>query len=254
MNSKKRFGAAVALAAVAALAFATSAQAVDCGTPAVYETVKIAAVPPTYGPDVKVVDVPGSPAVEEVSHTERKLVTEAVAGQHYSLKGNSGIGKDETPVFPAEYWQANTEQEPHDNGAGSPVTWLDQVGSGLHYASHGSEGLRDWFYFKPGTDAVYEDVKVVDVEAKDAVEEVSHIEKGAILTPGTPASEKQVLVKAAVTKECASKTADPKDPKDPAAPVPTLAYTGSQTQDLAALGGLVLLLGFGAIRAARRLT
>jgi len=41
-------------------------------------------------------------------------------GQHYSLKGNSGIGKDETPVFPADYWQANTKQEPHGDQAEIP--------------------------------------------------------------------------------------------------------------------------------------
>ena len=70
-------------------------------------------------------------------------------GQHYSLKGNSGIEKDEVPVFPADYWQANTTQEPHDNGAGDPVTWLGTPGSGLHYASHGSSGKRDWFYYDP---------------------------------------------------------------------------------------------------------
>lgn len=68
--------------------------------------------------------------------------------RHYSLKGNSGIGKDEVPVFPADYWQANTSQEPHMNGNdGKNVTWVSTVGLGLHYTSHKSEGNRDWFYF-----------------------------------------------------------------------------------------------------------
>ena len=65
-------------------------------------------------------------------------------GQHYSLKGSSGIGKDETPVFPADYWQANTKQEPHKS---NNVTWIGTVGMGLHYTSAGSSGKRDWFYY-----------------------------------------------------------------------------------------------------------
>jgi len=64
-------------------------------------------------------------------------------GQHYSLKGNSGIGKDETPVFPADYWQANTKQEPHGDQA---ATWPNGK-PGLHYTSAGSSGKRDWFYY-----------------------------------------------------------------------------------------------------------
>lgn len=72
-------------------------------------------------------------------------------GQHYSLRGNSGIGKDEVPVFPADYWQANTEQEPP--GHLHSTTWIGEVGVGLHFASHGpdGEGKRDWFYFNPPT-------------------------------------------------------------------------------------------------------
>lgn len=80
-----------------------------------------------------------------------EVVAPAVEAQHYSLKGNSGIGKDEVPVFPADYWQANTHQEPHGS---DNVTWLNADHTGLHYTSHGSEGLRDWFYFAPATPAV----------------------------------------------------------------------------------------------------
>lgn len=74
-----------------------------------------------------------------------EVVTEA---QHYSLKGSSGIGKDDTPLPPsqADYWQANTHQEPHGS---DNITWLGSVGSGLHYASNGSSGNRDWFFFAP---------------------------------------------------------------------------------------------------------
>ena len=71
---------------------------------------------------------------------------ETCEDQHYSLKGNSGLGKDDVPVFPADYWQANTTQEPHKNNPN--ITWVSTVGSGLHYASNGSSGKRDWFYFK----------------------------------------------------------------------------------------------------------
>jgi pyruvate/2-oxoglutarate dehydrogenase complex dihydrolipoamide acyltransferase (E2) component len=67
--------------------------------------------------------------------------------QHYSLKGNSGIGKDETPVWPADYWQANTKQEPHLAGNGQPATWVGVEGVGLHYTSNESSGKRDWFYY-----------------------------------------------------------------------------------------------------------
>jgi LPXTG-motif cell wall-anchored protein len=76
-----------------------------------------------------------------------------VEAQHYSLKGNSGIGKDEIPVFPADYWQANAPLEPHYQGHGLPASNVDgsdyiEGQSGLHYTSQGSEGLRDWFYFQ----------------------------------------------------------------------------------------------------------
>jgi hypothetical protein len=67
--------------------------------------------------------------------------------QHYSLKGNSGIDKDETPAWPADYWQANTKQEPHLAGNGQPATWLGVEGIGLHYTSNESSGKRDWFYY-----------------------------------------------------------------------------------------------------------
>lgn len=68
--------------------------------------------------------------------------------QHYSLKGNSGIGNDDTPLPPgdADYWTANTHQEPHGS---DNITWIGTVGVGLHYASAGSSGNRDWFFFAP---------------------------------------------------------------------------------------------------------
>lgn len=71
--------------------------------------------------------------------------SESCQNQHYSLKGNSGLNEDQVPVFPADYWQANTEQEPHKNNPN--ITWVEAEGVGLHYASHNSEGKRDWFYY-----------------------------------------------------------------------------------------------------------
>lgn len=97
---------------------------------------------------------------------------EAVPGQHYSLKGNSGIGKYEVPPTPEvnpDIWKADTEQEPHANGnGGKNITWLGTPGSGLHYASKGSKGKRDWFYYRApveGQEEVTEEIKVVDKEA-----------------------------------------------------------------------------------------
>jgi hypothetical protein len=82
--------------------------------------------------------------------------------QHYSLKGNSGIEKDETPVFPADYWQANTDKEPHLNNPN--VTWVGTVGSGLHYTSNESNGKRDWFYLGETTETVHHDAVTHVVE------------------------------------------------------------------------------------------
>lgn len=304
---KHRLKTAVGLMAFAAIALAPAASADECGQPAQEAAYKVVVTktPAVYGDDIVVIDVPGqpavpgTPAVEEVSHIEHVLVTPAVEevshiekvlvkeawteivkeaepGQHYSLKGNSGIGKDETPVWPADYWQANTEQEPHDNGAGNPVTWVETEGSGLHFASHGpeGEGLRDWFYYKapvaaevieheaeyedvkvidvPGSPAVYEDVKVIDVEAKEAtpgtpaVPEVSHVEKGELITPAKRTT-KTVLVSAAVpaTDVCIVPASTPSASR--------LAQTGAEwVVPLAAAGILLLLAGAATVLASRR--
>ncbi len=121
--------------------------------------------------------------------------TPAVAGQHYSLKGNSGLDKDEVPVFPADYWQANTTQEPHDNGAGQPVTWypVDPATSGLHFASHGpsGEGKRDWFYYTapipevPGTPEIPAVTKTIVTPAVVCPETPPTTPPGVTETPAT---------------------------------------------------------------------
>jgi hypothetical protein len=89
--------------------------------------------------------------VDEAAWTE-----EVLAGwQHYSWTG----GPLEAGVIPAvptgpddPDWQANATHEPH---TGNPhVTWLDGTGWGLHYTSHGSAGLADWFYLQRLTDVV----------------------------------------------------------------------------------------------------
>lgn len=88
--------------------------------------------------------------VDKFTRERTRTYTPEVKGQHYSLKGNSGIGKNDTPVFPAWYWQANTHHEPHQHAI-YPVE-----GSTLHYTSTGN-GKRDWFYFEAGTPASYGD-------------------------------------------------------------------------------------------------
>lgn len=70
-------------------------------------------------------------------------------GQHYSWNGGDIPENEVPPAPPAGSWQANTEQEPHDNGAGNNVTWLAEVGSGLHYT--GKPGNANWFYYALGT-------------------------------------------------------------------------------------------------------
>lgn len=77
--------------------------------------------------------------------------TDAIAAQHYSWTGGPLEDGVIPPPPPAGEWQANTTQEPHSS---ENVTWLDTEGAGLHYTSHGSSGLADWFYFQPAVDAV----------------------------------------------------------------------------------------------------
>lgn len=113
--------------------------------------------------------------VDHEAYDETVVDSPAVDGQHYSLKGNSGIGKDDTPLPPGpgvDYWQANTTQEPHGS---DNITWLGSVGSGLHYASHGSSGNRDWFYYRapvPAVTHVVHHAAVTHVVHHDAVTEV----------------------------------------------------------------------------------
>ena len=140
--------------------------------------------------------VPSDPWTEtiehpEVSHVETVVVTPAVPavpGQHYSLKGSSGIEGDAVPPAPdvkPEFWQENTEQEPHLGGNdGKNVTWypVDPATSGLHYTS--VQGNRNWFYFRapvPAQPEVTEQVTVVDEEAWTET-----IEHPAVVCPTEP--------------------------------------------------------------------
>lgn len=312
----KRIIGAAALSTGLVFGLATSASAAEipvCKTVApVYKVVTTPATPAVYK-TVKVVDVeakpatPGSEAVEEVSHFETRVVKEAydevvpatyktvtvtikeaynevvqaaVAAQHYSLKGNSGIGKYDVPVFPAPYWQANAKHEPHKSGN---VTWLNADHTGLHYTSHGSKGNRDWFYFQPEVpeivihhdavtetkqvidvpehtvhhDAVTEQVKVIDTPGKPAVpptpavEEVSHFEQ-VLVTPATTGTSKRVLVSTGNHIKCRVIGIKPRhtvakppveSPRPVASPQPVLAHTGSELQNGALVGGGLLGLG-----------
>lgn len=97
--------------------------------------------------------------VDEEAWTEEIVISEAVPGQHYSYTGGPVEGNP-TTVPPGDDWQANTHQEPHKNNPN--VTWVDEVGVGLHYTSHGSSGNADYFYYQPPVDAV---IEVIEHEA-----------------------------------------------------------------------------------------
>jgi hypothetical protein len=67
--------------------------------------------------------------------------------RHYSWTGGP-LADGVIPLPPpGGDWQANTHQEPHLNNPN--VTWVGLEGIGLHYTSHGSSGLADWFFFQP---------------------------------------------------------------------------------------------------------
>ena len=129
----------------------------------------------------------------EVSHVVTVVVTPAVPavpGQHYSLKGSSGIEGDAVPPAPdvkPEIWQANTAQEPHLGGNdGKNVTWypVDPATAGLHYTSQ--QGNRNWFYFRapvPAQPEVTDQVTVVDQEAW--TETIEHPAVGCPTEPPT---------------------------------------------------------------------
>ena len=62
--------------------------------------------------------------------------------RHYSWTGGP-LGADGAPLTraPGPEWQANSPQEPHDNG-GDPATWPGE-NPGLHYT--GDPGQANWF-------------------------------------------------------------------------------------------------------------
>lgn len=285
--------------------------------PAVYEDVKVVdveakpgtpAVPAVYE-DRKVIDVEAKDAVpptEEVSHIEHQLVTEAydetvvdreawtetVAGQWWNWSPNDTKGpQDYEPAFPVD--ERGTWQGPHTNGG------PDQELTGTFNVSNGNSGNSSWFHRAEPTviehpaethvvhhDAVYEDVKVIDVPGNPgspAVEEVSHIERVLVtpevpavpaveevshtehrlVTPAVPAKEEVTHIEtlelvpgspASSKKVLVSAAVPAGEPCPPASPVPgALAFTGSN----AALGGLagagILALGVLALAGAARL-
>ncbi len=97
------------------------------------------------------------PRCETITVVDEEAWTEVIPGtpsQHYSYVGGPIEGTPAPP--PAEGWQANTTIEPHYQGQATPAQQPDgdpytDGESGLHYVSHGSSGLADWFYFDPGT-------------------------------------------------------------------------------------------------------
>ena len=95
--------------------------------------------------------------VDQRTVTDQPAWTEevVVGWQHWSWTGGP-LDPGVVPPLPTgpddPSWQPNTEQEPHQNNPN--VTWLDDTGWGLHYTSHGSSGLADWFYFQRLTERV----------------------------------------------------------------------------------------------------
>jgi hypothetical protein len=149
---------AVALTAAATAVGVTAAHASDTGdactpTQPTVQTTDWLTEPPA-GDGWQVIDQ--RTVVDQAAYDETVIDAPAVPGQHYSLKGNSGIGQADVPPTPADdpdIWQANTAQEPHYAGGATPAQNVDgsdyvEGDSGLHYTSHGSSGLRDWFYFQ----------------------------------------------------------------------------------------------------------
>jgi len=96
---------------------------------------------------------------DQEAYDEIIVVSEAVPGQHYSYTGGPIEGTPADPTVDPDSWQANTEQEPpgHYQTANNPDgTPYVEGNSGLHYTSHQSEGLADWFYFQAPVDEVTE--------------------------------------------------------------------------------------------------
>jgi len=147
-------------------------------------------------------------------------------GQHYSLKGNSGIGKDETPVFPADYWQANTKQEPHGDQA---ATWPNGK-PGLHYTSAGSSGKRDWFYYTEVCETPPPSEE--PSETPTPTEEPSETPTPTEEPSETPTPEVTVTETATATPKpevTVTETATPEPKKPTATPKPRPKYTPPTT-------------------------
>jgi hypothetical protein len=269
MKRIRLLGAVATMALAGLVGFAGPASAA-CGTAAqsaVYETVTTPGTPAVYGDDVTVIDSPAISAVEEVSHVEHRLVTPVVdaydevvtPSQWWNWSPNHSQGpQDYVPNFPTD--ERGTWQGPHTNGGPD--------GEGTFNVSHGSSGNSSWFHRNPAVvvhhdavEAVYEDVKIVDVEAKPAVPAVTHVIKGELITPAVPESTEKVLVKDAVdaTKDCPSKTT-PKPVLKPGIPKETtppkqeeLAFTGSETRNGALAGVGILALGLALLAGRRKL-
>jgi hypothetical protein len=166
-----------------------------------------------------------------LGETEVEVVTEA---QHYSYTGGPIEGQP-TDTPPSDNWQANTTQEPHTAGGGTPASNPDgspyvEGDSGLHYTSAGSSGLADWFYFQP-------EVTDVDYIWQKQVRE---------FTPGTDAETHKEFKFELTT--CVNKPDEPNNPDEPNKnagpnpPAPTLPATGG---NLGMLGAAMSLIAAG---------
>ena len=110
-----------------------------------------------------------------VGETDPEVTLDPTTAQHYSWTGgNLETSNPPQEVPPSDNWQANTTQEPHDNGQGNPATWLDEVGSGLHYTA-ASDKHASWFYFYPG-DVTEDTDHLWQQEVRDSVPAVEPVE------------------------------------------------------------------------------
>lgn len=211
---------ATAIAGGIAFGLASPAMAseVPCGTPAVDAVYKTVTTPgkPAVWEEHKVIDVAYQPAVEEQSHIEKVVVTpavEAVPAQWWVWSPNKDQGPfDGPPAFPTD--PRGTWQGPKTNGGPQQ----DVTGT-----FHNGSGHGDWFHREAGVEAkpaVYNDVKVIDVAAKDAVEEVSHIDR-VLVSPMVEEKTEQVLVSPEVPAgpPCEEKPEVPVEPETPVTPV-----------------------------------
>jgi hypothetical protein len=218
---------ATTLLVLSSLTLATTASAEECvPSPAYTETTEWVLEEP---------DGKGWYLVDERTIVDEEggtvVVTEA---QHYSYKGGPIEGVPLPPEEDPDSWQANTHLEPHYQGGATPANqpdgdpYTDGEG-GLHYTSHQSEGLADWFYFQP--------------EVTEEVPPVTHDE--------FKFARDHEAVKC--DKDDPKPPSPDKDPQSKPEKYPPLAHTGFDAGTAAAAGLVLAAIGGSALWYSRKL-